>query len=66
MTARRIAANRVLVDGKELKQCVVELYAQGFVTSYYTFIHELPFTEWRGGTLRLRRDDAGRLVIVEG
>lgn len=66
MTVKRIAANRVVVDGRELSQCAVELDAEGVVTAYYTFAGELPFTEWRGGTLRLGRDEGGRLVIIDG
>ena len=45
MTVKRIAANRVVVDGRELSQCAVELDAEGVVTAYYTFTGELPFTE---------------------
>lgn len=66
MTMRRIAANRVIVDGRELRQCAVELDAEGIVTDYYEFSGELPFTEWRGGTLRLGRDATGRLIVVDG
>ena len=65
MTVRRIAANRVLVDDCELEQCVVELDAHGFVTKYYTFTHELPFTEWLGGTLRLMHNSEGKLIIAD-
>lgn len=66
MTVKRIAANRVVVDGRELSQCAVELDAEGVVTAYYTFTGELPFTEWRGGALRLGRDEGGRLVVIDG
>lgn len=58
---RRIAANWVIVDGVKLRQCVVELQ-DGVVTDYCTFTDELPFTEWLGGIIEIKKDWEGRLV----
>lgn len=57
---RRIAANWVIADGVKLRQCVVELQ-DGVVTDYYTFTDELPFTEWLGGIIEIKKDRAGLL-----
>lgn len=58
---RRVAANRVIVDGARLRQCVVELQ-DGVVTDYYTFTDEVPFTEWLGGIIEIKKDMTGFLV----
>lgn len=60
---RRIAANRVRIDGKEIRQCVVEI-EDGIVVDYYEFHEELPFTEWIGGLIETERDENGNLVVV--
>lgn len=65
MTVRRIAVNRIVADGREEKQCIAELDADGLVVSWHTFSGELPFTEWRGGTLRLVRLPDGRYRIED-
>ena len=49
---RRVAANEVAVEGKIFRQCVVELL-DGRVKNYYTFVDELPFTEWLGGRIEI-------------
>lgn len=59
---RRIAANRVRIDGKEIRQCVVEI-EDGIVVDYYKFHEELPFTEWIGGLIETERDENGNLVV---
>lgn len=60
---RRVASNRVLIDGREFKPCVVELN-DGIVVNYYTFTDELPLTEWLGGTIELQRDENGVLRAI--
>lgn len=60
---RRVAAHRVVVDGKVNRMCVIELGSDGFVRSYAPFNEEVPFTEWLGGTITLGRDGLGRLVV---
>lgn len=53
--ARRIAANRVIIDDRQLIQYVVEI-ENGIVTNYYPLTEEQPFTEWLGGTILLTKD----------
>lgn len=61
MNFRRVAAHKVVVGGKELKQCVVEIQ-DGIVVNYYVFSDELPLTEWLGGLIEVVRDVDGNLV----
>lgn len=56
--ARRIAANRVIIDGRQLVQYAVEI-ENGIVTNYYPLTEEQPFTEWLGGTILLTKDTNG-------
>lgn len=56
--ARRIAANRVIIDDRQLVQYVVEI-ENGIVTNYYPLTEEQPFTEWLGGTILLTKDVNG-------
>lgn len=61
MSFRRVAANRVRIEDKELKRCVVEI-EDGIVVNYYVFSGELPFTEWLGGLIEIMLDEKGNLV----
>ncbi len=56
--ARRIAANRVIIDDRQLVQYVVEI-ENGIVTNYYPLTEEQPFTEWLGGIILLTKDANG-------
>lgn len=56
--ARRIAANRVIIDDRQLIQYVVEI-ENGIVTNYYPLTEEQPFTEWLGGIILLTKDANG-------
>lgn len=60
---RRIAANRIVVDGREYVRHVVEL-SDGHVTSHYALIGEQPFTEWLAGLIEIVPDSSGRLVAI--
>ncbi|MDO4159193.1 MAG: hypothetical protein Q4D41_01900 [Prevotellaceae bacterium] len=62
---RRVASNRVVVNGKEYRQCVVEVQ-DGIVVNYYTFTDELPLTEWIGGLIDVKRDEEGILRAYWG
>ena len=53
MNTRRIAVNRLIVDGEAVIQCVVELDGDGNVARWWHFDEEQPFTEWVGGTLEI-------------
>lgn len=61
MAFRRVAAHRVVVKDKELKQCVVEIQ-DGIVVNYYVFSDELPLTEWLGGLIEVKPGDDGNLT----
>lgn len=61
MAFRRVAAHRVAVGDKELRQCVVEIQ-DGIVVNYYVFSDELPLTEWLGGLIEIKPDDDGFLT----
>ncbi len=60
---RRVASNRVIVGGRELRQYVVEL-SDGKVIGYYPFSEELPFTEWFPGVIELVPSDTDCLAAV--
>ena len=51
-TIRRIAVNRLIADGREIRQCAIEI-VDGKVVDYYPFTGELPATEWVGGTVKI-------------
>lgn len=53
---RRIAAHEIIIDNKVLRQGVVEI-ENSSVSDYYTFKEELPYTEWIGGTIYIRKDE---------
>lgn len=56
---RRVAAHEVdLCNERILNNAVVEL-SDGVVKECYTFSGELPFTEWLGGTIEIRRNSEG-------
>lgn len=57
---RRIAANRIILDDKQLTQCVIEIEGD-IVKSYYPLTDELPFTEWLGGTITLTKYKDGTI-----
>ncbi len=63
MTTRRIAVNRLIVDGEAVIQCVVELDGDGNVTRWWHFDEEQPFTEWVGGTLEIVKTPDGGYSI---
>ena len=54
---RKVAAHEVHINGKTLRQAVVEIVG-GRVVDCYTFTEELPMTEWLGGTIEIRGDKA--------
>lgn len=60
---RRLAANRVRIDGNEISLCVVEI-EHGEIVDYYAFSEELPFTEWIGGLIEAERDKDGKLTSI--
>lgn len=49
---RRVAVNRLFVDGREIRPCAIEI-VDGKVMGYYKLTEELPNTEWLGGTARI-------------
>ena len=57
---RRVASNEITVEGKTLRQYVVEIVDHR-VVDYYSFQEELPFTEWLAGKIELRKDENGFL-----
>ena len=57
---RRVASNEIVVEGKTLRQYVVEIVDHQ-VVDYYSFKEELPFTEWLQGKIELRKDENGFL-----
>jgi hypothetical protein len=57
---RRVASNEITVEGKTLRQYVVEIVDHR-VVDYYCFQEELPFTEWLEGKIELRKDENGFL-----
>jgi len=57
---RRVASNEITIEGKTLRQYVVEIVDHR-VVDYYSFQEELPFTEWLAGKIELRKDINGFL-----
>jgi len=57
---KRYASNRVFTEQGVLYRAVVEI-DEGVVMDCYEFTDELPFTEWLGDDIILRRDDRGLL-----
>lgn len=57
---RRVASNEITIEGKTLRQYVVEIVDHR-VVDYYSFQEELPFTEWLAGKIELRKDKNGFL-----
>lgn len=53
---RRIAAHEIIIDKKVLRPGVVEI-KDSCVFDYYAFTEELPYTEWIGGTIYVRKDE---------
>ena len=59
---KRYAAHQVILqDGKSLNQGIVELSDDGRVLRSFPFVHEQPMTEWLGGTIEVKTDEAGSL-----
>lgn len=50
----RKAYNRVIHNGKEYRQAIVERDDNGNILRIYEFTEEEPFTEWIGGTIKLQ------------
>ena len=57
---RRVASNEIMIDGKILRQYVVEIIDHK-VVNFYSFQDELPLTEWFGGQIELRKNPDGFL-----
>lgn len=60
---RRVAAHEVVVNGRTLRQCVVEIVGDS-VVDYYVFTGELPMTEWLGGTICIEKTADGTLKAL--
>ena len=59
---KRYAAHQVILkDGTPIEQGIVELSDEGVVTRTFPFRHELPMTEWLGGVIEVKVDEAGIL-----
>ncbi|MGP1465009.1 MAG: hypothetical protein ACTTKJ_05245 [Prevotella koreensis] len=58
---RRVAAHEVDVCGEELLHNAVVELSHERVVNYYSFADELPFTEWLGGRIEIRRDGEGTM-----
>lgn len=59
---KRYAAHQiVLEDGTAIEQGIVELSDGGVVARTFPFWHEQPMTEWLGGVIEVKADEAGRL-----
>ena len=55
---RRVAVNRGIADGETVSPCVLEI-EDGKIIDFYHFTGELPFTEWKGGTVVLSKTTDG-------
>lgn len=61
---KRYAAHQiVLEDGTAIEQGIVELSDGGDVARTFPFWHEQPMTEWLGGVIEVKADEAGRLRV---
>lgn len=58
---RKIAAHRILFDGKVLKMFVVEVI-DGKVSDFRQLQGEEAYTEWLGGDIELKKNDDGDLL----
>lgn len=59
---KRYAAHQiVLEDGTAIEQGIVELSDGGIVARIFPFWHEQPMTEWLGGVIEVKADEAGCL-----
>ena len=59
---KRYAAHQVILkDGTAIEQGIVELSDEGVVTRTFPFRHEQPMTEWLGGVIEDKADEAGIL-----
>ena len=58
---RKIASNQIILEnGSQLTLSIVEIL-NGVVQKYYPLTHEMPYTEWLGGQVFLKREDDGAL-----
>lgn len=65
---KRYAAHQiVLEDGTAIEQGIVELSDGGIVARTFPFWHEQPMTEWLGGVIEVKADeaDASELIIMD-
>ncbi|MCQ2243172.1 MAG: hypothetical protein MJZ32_02820 [Bacteroidaceae bacterium] len=51
---KKQAYNRVVYNGREYRQAIVERDDEGNVLRVYEFTEEQPFTEWIGGSVELK------------
>ena len=59
---KRYAAHQIVLgDGTAIEQGIVELSDGGVVARTFPFWHEQPMTEWLGGVIEVKADEAGRL-----
>lgn len=59
---KRYAAHQVILkNGTAIEQGIVELSDEGVVTRTFPFLHEQPMTEWLGGVIEVKADEAGIL-----
>lgn len=61
---RRIASNRVWLDGKPLGLYAVETVGNE-VERFYPLMEELPFTEWVQGEVFLHTRDDGKVEFSD-
>ena len=59
---KRYAAHQVLLyNGTTIEQGIVELSDDGIVIRSFPFLYEQPMTEWLGGVIEVKADEAGHL-----
>ena len=59
---KRYAAHQIVLDdGTAIEHGIVELSDGGVVARTFPFWHEQPMTEWLGGVIEVKADEAGRL-----
>lgn len=64
MALKRFAFNHLQIEGgNDISNGVVEI-ENNRVVSFYHFEHELPFTQWIGGTATIKRTSVGMLAFL--
>lgn len=64
MAKQRYAFNHLVVEhGNVIPNGIVEIEGDK-VVSFYHFDHEVPFTQWIGGTVTIRKTPAGLLAFM--